>query len=256
MSRRKGRSVFRALLFTACFLFVLLGASRIFMRDSTEKLPQGVQEVADISAALLNKLGEAVQPVQEPREPQELPWNLTLVNWEHPISADWKSEFTELRYGEKVDTRMYPYLQEMFDDCRAAGLKPLVYSGYRSRETQTALFAQKVEEYQAAGSAREEAELLASQWVARPGTSEHELGLAVDVNSEDSDECPDQAVYDWLAAHCQEYGFILRYPADKVEITGVQFEPWHFRYVGQEAAREIVTRGITLEEYLEGNELN
>ena len=89
----------------------------------------------------------------------------------------------------------------------------------------------------------------ALQVVALPGTSEHQLGLALDIIAEfDADNT---ATWQWLKQHCAEYGFILRYPADKEEITGISYEPWHFRYVGVEAAREIMSSGVCLEEYLE-----
>ena len=91
-------------------------------------------------------------------------------------------------------------------------------------------------------------------WVARPGTSEHQTGLAVDIvdtSYQILDEGQENTpVQQWLMAHCAEYGFILRYPTDKSEITGVGYEPWHYRYVGVEAAREIMANGLCLEEYL------
>jgi D-alanyl-D-alanine carboxypeptidase len=86
--------------------------------------------------------------------------------------------------------------------------------------------------------------------VAIPGTSEHQLGLGVDINA-DGVNSAGYEVYDWLEAHCWEYGFILRYPEDKTDITGISNEPWHFRYVGQEAAEYIMSNGLCLEEYLE-----
>ena len=85
--------------------------------------------------------------------------------------------------------------------------------------------------------------------MAQPGTSEHELGLAVDINPDET-MGTGQELYDWLLAHAWEYGFIKRYPADKVDITGISNEPWHYRYVGQEAARAITEQGLCLEEYL------
>ena len=105
------------------------------------------------------------------------------------------------------------------------------------------------------GDLREEAEKQAAIWVAPPGTSEHQLGLAVDIVAE-SYQLLDRhqektAEQQWLMEHCSEYGFILRYPTDKSEMTGIGYEPWHYRYVGREAAEEIMRRGICLEEYLD-----
>lgn len=241
---RKGR-LFSGLLIAVLVLFFILGVLRLKAEDAARQLPEPVFQAAEASAEILTQLSRAVKPVQDVRL-----WNLTLVNFENPVPENWISEFTELRYGERVDSRMYPHLQDMFDACREAGLAPVVYSGYRSFETQETLYRNKTEEYQTQGYDLTEAETLAAQWVARPGTSEHQLGLAVDIDSEDTELCSNEAVWAWMTEHCAEYGFILRYPEDKMDITGVQSEPWHFRYVGEEAAREIMERGITLEEYL------
>lgn len=181
-------------------------------------------------------------------------WALTLVNWENPVPADYTvPELVELRNGQSFDRRAYPALQRMMDDCRAAGLDPLICSSYRTEEFQTELFENKVAQYTDQGYDRVEAETLAAGWVARPGTSEHQLGLAVDIvdnGYQRLDEAQEQtAVQQWLLEHCWEYGFILRYPTDKVELTGVNYEPWHYRYVGN-AAADIQKQGICLEEYL------
>ena len=85
------------------------------------------------------------------------------------------------------------------------------------------------------------------------GTSEHELGISVDINA-DTQRCSSDAMYQWLAQHAWEYGFIYRYPQDKTQITGIINEPWHYRYVGKEAAKEINEKGICLEEYLSDEE--
>ena len=104
------------------------------------------------------------------------------------------------------------------------------------------------------GYSREAAEAEAGKVVAVPGTSEHQLGLAldiVDLNNQNLDTSQeDTPVQKWLIEHSWEYGFILRYPNDKSEITGIIYEPWHYRYVGRDAAREIHERGVCLEEYL------
>jgi D-alanyl-D-alanine carboxypeptidase len=94
----------------------------------------------------------------------------------------------------------------------------------------------------------DEAVEAALEIVAIPGTSEHQLGLALDIIAEYDEDST--ATWVWLKENCARYGFILRYPAGKEEITGYSYEPWHFRYVGEEAAEEIMSRGITLEEYL------
>lgn len=180
-----------------------------------------------------------------------LPWNLTLVNSEYALPEDWNIEVTQLRDDQQVDSRIYPELQSMFDACRGDGLYPLVWSSYRDTGEQQRLMNEKIENYVSQGMSRKNAEQEAALWVAEPGHSEHELGMAVDINSESEELCSSWDVYEWLRQHCWEYGFILRYPEDKTEITGIDYEPWHFRYVGKEAAKEIMESGICLEEYIE-----
>lgn len=188
-------------------------------------------------------------------EPAADCWNLLLVNGDHPIPEDFAPpELTQLRNGQSIDAKVYPSLQRMMDDARAEGLQPLICSSYRSEETQNRLYRQKVQSWLAQGYAQEEAEEKAAAWVARPGASEHQIGLAVDIVDKSYQLLDDgqehTAVQLWLMEHCADYGFILRYPTDKSALTGVGYEPWHYRYVGEEAAREIMGGGLCLEEYL------
>ncbi len=182
-------------------------------------------------------------------------WALLLVNGEHPLPEDFTvPELTQLKNGHAIDSRAYPSLQAMMDAARAEGLQPLICSSYRTWDKQAELFEAKTQFYMNRGYGRTEAEEQAAQWVARPGTSEHQTGLAVDIvdmSYQLLDEAQEEtAVQKWLMAHCAEYGFILRYPTEKSPLTGVNYEPWHYRYVGQEAAREIMEQGICLEEHL------
>lgn len=154
-----------------------------------------------------------------------------------------------------MDERCYPDLQAMLDACREAGLSPVICSSYRTREKQEKLFQNKVERLIAQGYSRENAKTEAAKTVALPGTSEHQLGLAVDIvdrSNQNLDRTQETtAVQQWLMAHSWEYGFILRYPDEKSETTGIIYEPWHYRYVGKEAAEEIYRQGVCLEEYLD-----
>lgn len=176
-------------------------------------------------------------------------WNLILVNKNHKIPYNYSPELIELSNGEKVDTRIYPDLQKMFDDARAAGLQLFVRDGYRTGDEQKAIMNDKIAAYETEGYSKKEAKALAKTYVAEPGTSEHELGLSVDINSESSGASQD-AVYEWLDENAYKYGFIKRYPADKTDITGIDNEPWHYRYVGYEAAKEMKEQNLCLEEYL------
>ena len=176
-------------------------------------------------------------------------WLLMLVNRDHPIVEDYVvGELVELRGGQSVDRRIYPNLQAMFDAARSDGLELIVGSGFRTREKQQSLMDQKIADYRAEGYGDDEAVALAEAWVALPGTSEHEIGICADINAEGSSTS--EEVYAWLAENAWQYGFILRYPEDKTDITGVIYEPWHYRYVGRDAAEEIWRSGLCLEEDL------
>lgn len=177
-------------------------------------------------------------------------WSLILVNRWNTIPDDYEVDLTQLSNGQTVDTRIYPSLQAMFDAARANGIYPFVASGYRTAEYQQSLLDEKVTEYKAQGYSAAQAQELAEESVTVPGTSEHQLGIAVDINT-DTEKSTSDEVYEWLHQNSYKYGFILRYPSDKTDITGTMYEPWHYRYVGVEAATEIYTQGICLEEYLE-----
>lgn len=182
-------------------------------------------------------------------------WNLILVNPWNSVPQDHQVTLTQLKNGQAVDERCYPSLQKMMDDCRAAGLDPVICSSYRTQEKQESLFQNQVNKLVTRGYSMEEARKEAGKAVAVPGTSEHQLGLAVDIvdlaNQNLNESQEKTAVQKWLMENSWRYGFILRYPNDKSEVTGIIYEPWHYRYVGEKAAKEIYEQGICLEEYLE-----
>lgn len=197
-------------------------------------------------------------PVEESTDVQNLPveestadWELILVNYQNPLPKNYKPELTELQGGHAVDSRIYPELQRMFDDARAEGIMPMITSSYRTEDDQRQIMSEKISEYLEQGYSHSESEALAQKSVAMPGTSEHQLGMAVDISTADQNLQDASVVWNWLDQNSYRYGFILRYPEDKSEITGIIYEPWHFRYVGKKAAREIYEQGICLEEYLD-----
>ena len=181
-------------------------------------------------------------------------WRLLLVNAWHKLPEDYHVELKTLANGLQVDARIYDDLNAMLTDCREAGLEPIVCSAYRTEDTQTRLYRNKVSRLLSAGWSRDTVEQEAARWVAPPGTSEHQTGLALDIVSADYQLLDEQQAQtpeqQWLMAHCWEYGFVLRYPTDKCAVTGIGYEPWHYRYVGKEAAREMQQKGLCLEEYL------
>ena len=177
----------------------------------------------------------------------ETDWNLILVNRQNAVPVNYKADLVEISGGEKVDRRIYEPLMEMLEAAKEGNWDelPMVVSGYRTQATQQKLYDDKIAKYKKEGYSESEAIEQAKQWVAVPGYSEHQLGLAVDINGATYD------VYFWLQENSYKYGFIFRYPGNKTDITGTAEEVWHYRYVGVEAATEIYERGICLEEYLE-----
>ena len=179
---------------------------------------------------------------------------LTLVNFENTIPKDWKVDLVQLNNGQSVDRRIYDDLIAMLQAAKSEGLNPLICSSYRTNEKQEQLYQNKVSEYLSQGYSKVEASDKAAFWVARPGTSEHQLGLAVDIVSTKNqrlDRSQENTVEQrWLIQNSWKYGFVLRYPTNKNSITGVGYEPWHYRYVGKEHAKKINELGVCLEEYV------
>lgn len=182
-------------------------------------------------------------------------WSLMLVNKNNPLPENYEIDVKQLDNGQAVDVRCYDDLQQMMDDCRSAGCAPVICSSYRTQEKQQQLFDAQVEKWKGYGYSESEALIKAGELVAVPGTSEHQLGLALDIVDISyqllEKEQEDTPVQQWLFENSWKYGFILRYPKDKTSVTGISYEPWHYRYVGKAAAKEIFDEKICLEEYLE-----
>lgn len=232
------------------------------MKDKMERKRGGVQYKARIFFVLLCLVlifytgckagGTEDEPLEVPtntsqsdKQTDSGPWYLTLVNRWNPLPKNYDLELAEVEGGELVDQRIYDPLMEMLEAARAEGLGPIVVSGYRTRAVQQRFMDEKIAEFRQEGYSKSDAEKLAKQWVAIPGTSEHELGLAVDINGDTYD------IYPWLQENSYKFGFIFRCPADKKDITGIAEEVWHYRYVGLKAAKEIYESGLCLEEYLD-----
>lgn len=182
---------------------------------------------------------------------------LILVNKQNAFPEDYVVELHWLKNRScAVSELMYDALSRMLTDGSTQGRQFVVASGYRSRETQKQLLEEDIADAMLKeGLSYEDAYARETSETMPPGYSEHETGLAVDLVALDYQILDEQQEWteenQWLREHCSEYGFILRYPEGKEEITGVSYESWHFRYVGVEAAQEIMEQGITLEEYLE-----
>lgn len=176
-----------------------------------------------------------------------------IVNSDFALPADYNPTLAEAVPGSGVylDYRVAPYYQQMYNAALAEGITLTPISGYRSYSRQEKNFEDRIKENMDAGMDKTEATKAAATVIMLPGSSEHNAGLAMDICSL-AQSFENYAEFEWLDQHAAEYGFILRYPKDEKskEITGVIYEPWHYRYVGVEAAKEIKERGITLEEYL------
>ena len=182
-----------------------------------------------------------------------------LINPWNYLSKDYKPDLVTLSTSiaiedMRVDKVCYDDLVQMMRDCNRECPEACVVSAYRTWAHQERNFTRKVQKYLDQGYPQEEAERLAAMVNARPGTSEHQTGLAVDIIDTRLwrliEEQEDQPAQKWLMENSWKYGFILRYQKGKTDITGVIYEPWHYRYVGKEAAKAIYESGLTLEEYL------
>ena len=182
-------------------------------------------------------------------------WQLVLVNKQHPVPEDYSFTLGTITGSMKCDVRIIDELMAMLEVAKADGIDLVICSPYRDYNRQTVLFERKIDYYMERGYSYLEAYKIASITVTVPGASEHQIGLALDIVSDTYTSLDtgfgktDAGI--WLKEHGYEYGFILRYPLGKEYITGIQYEPWHYRYVGKKSATAIMKQGITLEEFLE-----
>jgi D-alanyl-D-alanine carboxypeptidase len=184
----------------------------------------------------------------------ELPWNLQLANRYNFLDEGFEPEVEYIGDGHFFDVRASAMLLEMLEHARAEGLSPVVRSSYRSVARQQVLFEAQVQRQLDSGLSQEAAFEAARRVVAYPGSSEHNLGLAVDIVSLSHGGLTaafgQTAEGIWLAQNAHRFGFILRYPDHKQHITHIIYEPWHFRYVGAEHATVMFENDWVLEEYI------
>ncbi len=225
--------------------------------EETTSAPETTEEVTTEPETTAEETTEesTTEPETTPEpEVTETPWYLVLVNPWHPLPEDYEFELTTITGKYKVDSRCADALKQFLADCKAAGHTPYICSAYRTWDDQVYLFNKKVKSFTSKGYSEKEAKILAAKETAVPGTSAHQLGLAVDILCQSrpwlDEGQANTATQKWLMANCHKYGFILRYPKGTTDKTGIIYEPWHYRYVGVEIATEIMTKGITFEEYL------
>jgi len=246
--RKKKKSQVKLVLFLLVLLLIV-GAITVLKIASVSRNKDAKQaeEAAEASEAQAEEEAEEAEQAKADKIAEEKSqWYLILVNPWNEIPEDYDIETADIEDGYVADVRIQDALREMLADCREAGYSPMIVSTFRTRETQQYLYDHTANKAD----------------TAVPGHSEHECGLAADIIDSGSagwsdpliDEQEDMPTQIWLMEHCQDYGFILRYPKDKEEITGIIYEPWHYRYVGKEHAANIMSNGLCLEEYIENME--
>lgn len=240
--------------------------SEIVSSDSTESTESGnsssessSETISSESNSTSDSADESTAPVGE--KPENT-WSTMLVNVWNYMPEGYVPEVRNISNcgadtGKQFDVRAADALEQMLADARAAGYNMYLVSAYRTYDYQVGLYNRKVNEYLNLGYDQQTAESEAAKWVAIPGTSEHCIGLAADIvsstwynyNSDLTEDFEDTEHFEWLYEHCADYGFILRFPKNREATTGISYEPWHYRYVGVEAAKYIMENNITLEEF-------
>jgi D-alanyl-D-alanine carboxypeptidase len=202
------------------------------------------------------------EPAPDPNAPADPAlWSLLLTNVSHPLPDGYAPELASVgsnsRNGQQfMDERVADAMLQMVAAAKQDGVDLVVRSAYRSTQEQASLFNSMKQSYLNQGLSEEQALAETKKWRNVPGTSEHETGLcadivgAADLNADLVPGLSEREWAKWLKEHAADYGFILRYPEDKTGVTGTSFEPWHYRYVGVEDARKIMSQGVCLEEYL------
>lgn len=219
-------------------ILLIIGTSSVIQRHRALNNTRDNLTVMEVPLTEKNEKKQSISKADE--------WNLVLVNKWNPLPENTDINLVEVPGGEMVDERIYDQLMKMLEAAKEANLNqlPQVVSGYRTATQQQQLYDEKIAKYKQEGYSNVEAVKAANQWVAVPGYSEHQLGVAVDLNGATYD------LYFWLQENSYKYGFIFRYPGGKSEITGIAEEVWHYRYVGVDAATKMYKQGLCLEEYL------
>ena len=254
-SRRRRKRNIQRIVFILLLALLMVFATNGLMGLITGK---GVEES---SSAVQNSQSEVIPtPEPTPAIPQPNDFS-TLVNRSHPLSENYDVETRGIvnngvQTDYQFDVRAIDHLEAMLKDAVTAGYPVLIRSAHRTISYQKMLYNNKVQAYLNAGYNQATAESEAAKWVAPPGTSEHNLGIVVDIvnqgyTGELEQYFEDEPLFGWLIENCADYGFILRYPKTKEAVTGIVYEPWHYRYVGEEIAHYIMDNNLTLEEYWE-----
>jgi len=244
----------RGITFAAAVLFLVLGwkvtnfAISNFPPEPEEQINSPEEEESVDTEEEKEEVVSTFEKLQKQK--------ILLVNKEHPLEDSYQPQLKKLaRFGVQVDETMCQALNDMLEAGEKEGLRFWVASGYRSLDRQRELLDEDIGDLVRKGYSYSEAYEEVVRQTMPVGCSEHATGLAVDIVAKDyqllDEKQAETEEIKWLQKNCSQYGFILRYPKDKEDITKISYESWHFRYVGVDAAKEIMEQGISLEEYLE-----
>lgn len=248
-------------------LFLLAGCSQLepfldrvdfpFPTDEKDDVSNDPREETNTPDDEISAEQELIQAL--PKDAKIDDWNLILVNPWKALPEDYELQLVAVDNEQQMDARIVDILNQWKQDASDAGHQLFLASGYRTVDRQKTNFNRRVDEYLAEGYSEEEAIAKTKEYLTEPGHSEHHTGLALDIVDESwinagrrlEPEYDTQASQQWLVETMDDYGFILRYAKGKEEITGIQYEPWHFRYVGVENARFMKEHELVLEEFIE-----
>ena len=251
----------RVALVTLILLFILVGIPLLIFQNKFIKTSSEENVIANVGETNSNSSNnnantsnstETNNPTDNTGNTIQVDdWRIRLVNYDNLLPADFEVELANIDETRQFDARAIDYLTDMLNDMRKDGIVNIwVQSAYRSVARQKELYDNKMNEYLEEGKTQEEAQKLTEEYINKPGSSDHNLGLAVDFNYVDNSFTETDA-YKWLLKNAENYGFILRYPKDKEDITKIEYESWHWRYVGKEHAKKMNELDMCLEEYVE-----
>lgn len=253
--RRKKHSAQKVIITVCMALLLILAGNGLVGLITGAGVSTPSSDIADSSE---------IQPTPTPQPTPAIPQPndfTVLVNRNNPLSENYDVETRGIvnngvQTDYQFDVRAIDHLEAMLKDAASAGYPVLIRSAHRTINYQKMLYNNKVQAYLNAGYNQATAESEAAKWVAVPGTSEHNLGIVVDIvnqgyTGELEQYFEEEPLFTWLIENCADYGFILRYPKTKEAVTGIVYEPWHYRYVGEEVAHYIMDNDLTLEEYWE-----
>lgn len=235
----------------AAIVLVIVLFANILKPDKKEKKKENTATPTNAVTETINPNLELTKEAKEIYEKNKA--LLILVNKDNPLPEDYSFEQHSLNSGFVIDEQAYIDLYRFTKACNDADFHYNIISAYRDRETQQGVIDRNIQELMDKGLSEEEARAKTYETVQMVGCSEHETGLALDLSDEDifmlTEDLETNPTIKWFTDNCYNYGFILRYPKDKVDVTGINYEPWHFRYVGEDAAKFMHEHNLTLEEF-------